>query len=59
MTNEEQDLLMIRGFIAGLPDEDRSGVSLAAAKLRDVVALHNDHGHLALALVGAELAAKD
>lgn len=59
MTNEEQDLLMIRGFIAGLPDEDCAGVNVAAAKLRDVVALHNDHGQLALALVGAELAAKD
>jgi len=59
MTNEQQDLLMIRGFIAGLPDEDRAVVSLAAAKLREVVAQHNDHGQLALALVGAELAAKD
>ena len=59
MTNEAQDLLIIRGFIAGLPDEDRAGVNVAAAKLRDVVALHNDHGQLALALVGAELAAKD
>lgn len=59
MTNEQQDLLMIRGFIAGLTDEDRAGVSVAAAKLREVVAQHNDHGQLALALVAAELAAKD
>lgn len=59
MTNEQQELLMIRGFIAGLPDEDREGVSAAAAKLREIVALHNDHGQLALALVTAELAAKD
>jgi hypothetical protein len=59
MTNEQQDLLMIRGFIAGLPDEDRTGVSVAAAKLREVVTQHNDHGQLALALVAAELAAKD
>ena len=57
--NEEQQLLLIRGAIFGLPPEDRRGVEIAAAKLRAVVAMHHDHGELALALVGAELAAKD
>jgi hypothetical protein len=41
-----------------MPEADRQGVELAAAKLREVVALHNDHGTLALALVGAEHAAE-
>lgn len=59
MTEEQQTLLVIRGHISGLPDEDRVGVNLAAAKLREVVALHNDHGRMALALVGAEFAAED
>lgn len=59
MTEEQQTLLIIRGAIAGLSDADRQGVELAAAKLREVVLLHNDHGKMALALVGAELAAED
>jgi hypothetical protein len=50
---------LIRGAIYALPEAERQGVELAAAKLREVVALHNDHGVMALALLGAELAAKD
>ena len=59
MTEEHQNLLIIRGHIAGLPAADRKGIALAAQKLREVIAHHNDHGRLALALVGAELAAQD
>ncbi|MFT4243549.1 MAG: hypothetical protein QM569_14850 [Acidovorax sp.] len=59
MNEEKQQLLLIRGAIYALPEADRHGVELAAAKLREVVVLHNDHGRLALALVGAELAAED
>jgi hypothetical protein len=58
MNAEQQQLLLIRGAIASLPEADRQGVELAAVKLREVVALHNDHGQLALALVGAELDAQ-
>lgn len=47
-------LLMMRGVIAGLPQADREGVELVAAKIREIVLLHNDHGHLALALVCLE-----
>lgn len=59
MTEEQQTLLIIRGHIAGLPAEVREGINLAAAKLREVIALHNDHGTMALALVSAECAAED
>lgn len=59
MTEEQHTLLLIRGSIAGLPPTDRAGIEQAAAKLRQVVLHHNDHGRLALALVGAELAAED
>lgn len=59
MNEEQQQLLLIRGAIYALPDTDRQGVELAAAKLREVVARHNDHGLMALALVGAEHAAED
>lgn len=58
MNEDQVQLLLIRGTVAGLPDVDRKGVELAALKLREVVMLHNDHGLLALALVGAEFAAE-
>jgi len=47
-------LLMMKGVIAALPQADRDGVELAATKIRQIVALHNDHGQLALALVALE-----
>lgn len=59
MTEDQHTLLLIRGTIAGLAEADRKGIDLAAAKLREVVQHHNDHGRVALALVGAELAAED
>lgn len=59
MTEDQQNLLIIRGHMAGLPAVDRKGIELAAQKLREVIVHHNDHGRLALALVGAELAAED
>ena len=58
MTLEQQALFLIRGAIASLPEADRQGVELAAAKLREVVKAHNDHGLMAMALVGAELDAE-
>ena len=58
MTTEKLQLLLIRGAIAELPEEDRNGIELAAEKLREVVQTHNDHGKMALALVGAEWAAE-
>lgn len=59
MNVEQVQLLLIRGAIADLPEPDRKGIDVAATKLREVVVLHNDHGKMALALVGAELAAED
>lgn len=59
MNEAQLQLLLIRGAIAGMPEADRQGVELAAVKLREVIALHNDHGKMALALLGAELAAED
>lgn len=58
MTQEQITLLAVRQVVAQLAEADRKGVELAAAKLREVVATHNDHGRIALALVGAEEAAK-
>jgi phosphatidylserine decarboxylase len=59
MNEERIQLLLIRGAIAELPEADRKGIEQAATNLREVVATHNDHGKMALALVGAELAAED
>lgn len=58
MKTEQLQLLLIRGAIADLPEQDRKGIDLAAEKLREVVQTHNDHGKMALALVGAEWAAE-
>lgn len=58
MNQERVQLLLIRGAIAELPEADRKGIEIAAEKLREVVATHNDHGKMALALVGAEWAAE-
>ena len=59
MSEEKQQLLLIRGAIYGLPDTDRQGIDIAAAKLREIIALHNDHGTMAMALVVAEIASED
>lgn len=58
MNEAQADLLMIKGVIADFPAADREGVELAAAKLREILALHNDHGTIAFALVAAELDAR-
>lgn len=58
MNTEQLQLLIIRGVIAELPEEDRKGIELTAEKLRQVVQTHNDNGKMALALVAAEWAAE-
>ncbi|RRD68666.1 hypothetical protein EII19_00605 [Comamonadaceae bacterium OH2310_COT-174] len=55
MTDHE-NLTYIRGVIASLPQADQKGVQQAAQALRELLARTNDHGRLALALVGAEQA---
>ncbi|MDO4725235.1 MAG: hypothetical protein Q4A97_10815 [Comamonadaceae bacterium] len=55
MTDHE-NLTYIRGVIASLPQADQRGVQQAAQALRELLARTNDHGRLALALVGAEQA---
>ena len=59
MNENQVTLLLIKGAMADLPEADRQGVELAAAKLREILALHNDHGLMAFALVGAELQLED
>lgn len=58
MTDEEQTLLVIRGTIAGMPEDDQIRVKAIAATLRNALKAGGSHAELALALVGAELAAR-
>jgi hypothetical protein len=58
MTSEEHTLLLIRGHIASLPKELQAKIETAAIKLREGLTAGGDAAAMALALVGAELAAK-
>ena len=57
MTDEEQTLLLIRGTIASLPEDDQRRVLAVAVNLRNIVK-DDGHAQMAFALVGAELAAQ-
>jgi hypothetical protein len=56
MTNEEQ-VLAIRGLIAGLSEDDQIQVKVIAMTLRNILS-QDPRAPLAFALVGAEQAAK-
>ena len=58
MTDEQLDLQYIRNTIAELPPEQRRAVQIAERQLREVLAACGDIGLLALALLGAEEAAR-
>lgn len=52
-------LIMIRGLIASLPEDQQKHVGAAARALRDVLEEHGDFGQIALALLAAETSAKE
>lgn len=54
-TKDHLTLMIIRGEISTLPQDDQDKVKLAATTLRGLLETHGQHGMLALALVGAEL----
>jgi len=62
MTEEKATLLMIRGHISVLSEQDQSDIKSTADKIKEVVkeadSKQNGIGVMALALVGAELAAE-
>lgn len=57
MTEEEQTLLVIRGTIASLPEDDQIQVKVIASTLRNILKA-DPRAPMAFALVGAELAAE-
>jgi len=58
MSDEEKQLIILRGIIASMPAGEQLKVKQAEAELRAVVLKHGDHGLLAAALICAEEAAK-
>lgn len=57
--NVHEQLIYVRGVVAGLPAIDQEAVKLAAVELREFIARTNDHGKIAMALVVAELEVGD
>lgn len=57
MENERAQLLMLRGAIAELPEDQQMKIKEIVAQLREVISQNKDMAILALALVGAEEAA--
>lgn len=58
MTEEQQTLLLIRGTIAGMPENDQAQVKAIAETLRSILKSGGAHASVAFALVGAEQAAE-
>lgn len=55
MNEDQQTLLLIRGTIAGMTEEQQREVAAAATKIREIANAQSDLGLMAFALVGAEL----
>ena len=58
MTQEQAALQAVSQVIEKMSLADRLRVALAVIKLRELIERHGDHGRIALAVVGAEEAAK-
>lgn len=59
MTEEQQTLLLIKGAISDLPEEQKVKVQRCAAELRKVIADGGQEGVMAFVLVGAEVQAQE
>ncbi len=59
MNEEETVLFGIQAVIISLPIQDGQSCLKCAARLRQIISDAGDMGRLALALVGAELAAQE
>ncbi len=58
MTAEQETLLLIRGTIASLPEEYQRQVAAAHDAIKDIVKSNKEAGTMAVALLGAEMAAE-
>lgn len=59
MNSERATLLLVRGALSELPQEQQDAVNAAHEKLKAIVTEAGDVGLLALALLGAEIQAED
>jgi hypothetical protein len=57
MTTDQETLLMVRGAIASLPADMQTRVAEARVKLDAIRDEYGDAAHIAITLIGAELAA--
>lgn len=57
MTAEQQTVVMIRGVIASLPADEKAKVDKAVAEIRELMTQLGEHSYMAIALIGAEIAA--
>lgn len=58
VTPEYLQYLMMKDIVAKKPEADQSRIHLIVAQLKAVVEANGDHGLMAFALYGAELAAE-
>lgn len=57
-TAEQAQLIVVRGVIAGLDKPMQEEIAMVAAELRATMNKYGDTGIMALALLGAEVAAE-
>jgi len=58
--SQEQDTLwMIKGIIGDLPEDRRRAIEESYTKMKTIMNEYEDEGEIAVALLGAELAAKE
>lgn len=55
MTDEQQNLLLMRGTIVSLPEDQQAQIQQLANQIRAIINSNKDMGTIALALVGLEL----
>ena len=52
-------LLLVKGVLSDLPEEDKKKIEGIAQSLRNIVEANGEHGELAFALYGAQYAAEE
>ena len=58
-TEGEVGVLLLKGHMADMPQEDRDKINAAATEFRRLLEASGDAGKIAFALVGCELAAEE
>lgn len=58
-TTERVQLLMIKGLVSEMSEQDQKAVADAKADIKAVIDRYGEHGAIALALLTAEMAAEE